>query len=179
MQTHEGCDGAFDAGRIVHACRSHLQPKRWAGRFCSVEHCDVGGGLRVHENYRARDGRRNLLEQFHSFATGRRLKVRKARYGTARSCQTLYETAANGVGDLHEHDRDRASCLKNSNEPWIALCEDDIRRECDQLRCVAAQALVISPREAVLDVDVASFSPAKLGEALFERDDANLQLRSF
>src|SRR6476659_8198606 len=51
----------------------------------------------------------------------------------------------NTIGSVHEHDRDRTSGLLQRPNCHTAYGKDHVRRECDELRGVAANAVDIAP----------------------------------
>ena len=71
--------------------------------------------------------------------------------------QILDEAAADRIGNLHENDRDRAGYLLKRGEPGIALNQNDVRHQADQLCRVGSKALDVAGDGAILDADVTTF----------------------
>src|SRR6516225_5542938 len=55
-----------------------------------------------------------------------------------------------------------------------ANSQDDVRRECDQFRCVSAVALNIIPAPSDIYLHTAALNPTQLLQHLLERHDASL-----
>jgi len=68
--------------------------------------CEIGRGLRVEQQRRAANSRHDLLEHFNPLAAQRRLDVDEPR-NVAAGPETFDKSAANGIGNDDEHDRNR------------------------------------------------------------------------
>src|SRR6266446_4613819 len=75
-------------------------------------------------------------------------------YIAARPRQTLDEPSTDWVDEIHEHDGHAGARLLQRRHGERPGCQDDIRRERDQLRCIFAMALGIAGAKAVVDPHV-------------------------
>jgi hypothetical protein len=89
---------------------------------------------RVSQNPDALEGRRDLLEEFHPFATDAVVETDEPGGVPARSCEAFDEAGTDRVGNNHEYDRDAASSLKCRASCGAARSYDHIRRKRDQLQ---------------------------------------------
>jgi hypothetical protein len=87
------------------------------------------------------------------------------------SRQALDPSAADRIDRVHEHNRDGATRLLQRAHNRPTRSQDDIRRERDQFRCVAAKAIEIACAPAVFDPHVAADGPTQLRQPLRERRD--------
>jgi hypothetical protein len=77
-------------------------------------------------------------------------------------------SGADWIGDDREHDRDGAGRLQQWHYGPARLRQDDIGRECDELRCGATQVVGIGAGKAMVDPHVMADGPTRLLEALRE-----------
>jgi hypothetical protein len=87
------------------------------------------------------------------------------------------EISADRFGDLHEHDRHDPSRLQQRPRGDTGNSQDDIGREGNQFRSVAANALGAARTPADVNADVATLGPAQLRQSLCERQEAGLPCR--
>src|SRR5215510_9502708 len=94
-------------------------------------------GCRVRTEHRAgsRQLRRNLLENAQPLAAHRRLEILEAGDVTTRLGQAGYESAVDRLGDLSEHNRNRAWELMKLCQCGIARDNDRVRRGLHQVCC--------------------------------------------
>jgi hypothetical protein len=81
----------------------------------------VGIGQQSH----ARDTRRDLLGHRQPLAEDARLVLQEAGQITAWARQAFDETCTDWIGDVHEHDRDRAGLTLQRGSYRRRMCEDD------------------------------------------------------
>ncbi len=173
----EGANGLLDSGRVAYAGHRDRHAERRPSRLGGAEHRNIGCRFIMHEHGRAGYAGGDLFEYFHPLATHRRLEIGEACGHAAWPRQALDETAANRIGDLHEHSRDGAVFLTQCREAWIAVGEHDVGRQREQFLSVCAQAFNVRAGEAVIDADVAAVGPAEVRETLPKRRDAGAHVR--
>src|SRR5262249_28662397 len=161
--------GVLDLSRVVHACHFQLHPKTWRRGFGCPPKRHIRSRLRVKQGENASSPRADLLEQLQPLAPHRGFEIGESRGIAAWPRQTLDEAAADRIGNLHENDRDRAGYLLKRGEPRIALNQNDVWHQADQLCRVGSKALDVAGDGAILDVDVTTFCPPKLSQFLHER----------
>src|SRR5262245_12937195 len=119
------------------------------GRCVRTKHC--AGPLQV---------RRNLLENAQPLAAHRRFEILEAGDVTTRLGYAGYESAVDRLGDLSEHDRNRAWELMKLCQSRIARDNDRVRRRLHQVCRQSLSVGSISATPAVIESDIAVFAPA-------------------
>ena len=102
---------------------------------------------------------RDLLEQLGPFPAYAVFGRHETGGIAARVGHTFDEASTNRIGDVHEHDRDSTRGLLQRRSRQTAYAKDHVRRECDQLRRVAANAVEISPNLSGFNLQIAADSP--------------------
>src|SRR5262249_9497989 len=77
----------------------------------------------------------------------------------------------------HEHDRHGTGRLQQGPRGCAANSQDDVGRECNQFRCVSANALGVARAPTDVNPSIAAVDPARLRERLRERQDVGLLCR--
>jgi hypothetical protein len=85
--------------------------------------------------------------------------------------QTCDITAADRIGNIHEHDWYRAARLLQRSHDRAAWSQDNFWGECDQFRRVLANAVGIAPAPAGIDPQVAAFASAQFLQPSQKRCD--------
>jgi len=81
------------------------------------------------------------------------------------------------IGDLHEHDRDRAGGLLDDRQVGGGGGQDHLRRQSDQLRRVGPRQRGVARIPANIDAEIAAFHPSQLTHGLHERRHVGLRQR--
>src|SRR5262245_65872567 len=102
-----------------------------------------------------------MFERLQPLAADSELETSEPGERAARASEVRHKAAADRIGHLNEHDRQRG-LLPQSRQNWRAGGEDQIRREADQLGCLLAQEGGVAGRPSVLQAKVASLRPAQL-----------------
>src|SRR5215472_18459060 len=119
---------------------------------------------------------RDLLEQFQPFAADAVFIQHEAGSVAAGPGEGFDEAGAYRFGDLHEHDRYRASGLQQWPRACTASGQDDVGCERGQFRRASANALGVARSPADVNANVAAIDPARLRQRLCERQDTGLPL---
>src|SRR5262245_46871359 len=168
----EGRDGTLDLADISYVDRGQLNAERRRGRLDRAELAGPGGYTGVSHDSYSRHTRCDLLEQLQPFAGQAVFVIEKTSNIAARSRQALDEACADGIGDIHEHDRHGAGRALQLSRGRGATGQDNVRRERDQFRRESANAVGIARTPAILDPHVAAVDPAQLLQSLLERREA-------
>jgi hypothetical protein len=86
-----------------------------------------------------------------------------------RARQAFDKSGTDGIEHLRENDRYRAGRLQQGPRGCAANSQDDVGRECNQFRCVSANALGVAPAPTEVNASIAAVDPARLRERLRER----------
>src|SRR5215510_3278035 len=142
--TCECGNGTFYLAGVAYVHRRKLNTKGLRDRSNRRELSNASrrGGITKHQG----SGHigRDLLEQLGPLAAHAVLKIREACDITAWMGHTFDETSTNRIGNVHEHDWNSPGGLLQRRDRH-ACAKDHVRRECDQVRCIAANAVEISP----------------------------------
>jgi len=95
----------------------------------------------------------------------------------ARPGEGFDEAGADRFGDLHEHDRHGTRGLQQRPRGCTANSQEDVGRECNQLRRVFANALRVGRAPADVNASIAADGPTEFGEPLRKRPDSGRCLR--
>jgi hypothetical protein len=108
----------------------------------------------------------DLLNEFQPFAADRRfdVDVGEPRDVAARPCERRDKTAADRIGDLGKHDRERARFPQERSHSGRSYCEDDVRLQPDQFLSECPQSIGIANGLAIVDVEVAALAPTPVVE---------------
>jgi len=87
------------------------------------------------------------------------------------------KTAANRVGDQHEHNRNRLRLAGKCANNRRGLTEDRVGSQIDQLLCERLHPVRISGAPAKFDSEIAAFRPPQLREAIPKCRDPRLRGR--
>jgi hypothetical protein len=120
---------------------------------------------------------RNLLEQFHPLSAHAVFEIREPGGIASRPRQAFDQAGTDRVGNIHEHDWDRAGRPLQGSHGRAANGQDRVRRERNQFRSVLAKAVGIATGQANVDLQVSVDRPAQLMETLLEHRVACLCLR--
>ena len=118
---------------------------------------------------------RDMFERLQPLAADGELETGEPGEIAAGAGEVRHEAAADRIGHLHEHDRQGVP-LSQSRHHRRAGGEDQVRREADQLGCLAVQEAGVAGRPAVLQAQVAPLRPAQLPQPGLKRLDAQFQL---
>ena len=116
--------------------------------------------------------RGNLLKQFQPFGTVRGFNITGPGDVTARPRPTSDKPKANRITCLCEYDRHAARFFVQCRHHEGRSGKNHLRFQCQQLGCVDVGSLGVARRSTVVDLDIATFDPAQLFQALPERHDA-------
>src|SRR5262249_28939737 len=98
----------------------------------------------------------------------------KSGYVASRSRWTRNHAGGDRISHLCEYDRQVAGSLLQRHRGRLIAGENSIRSHPHEFGSEASQALVIPARPALLDMDIATFDPPELLQALAERRHAEL-----
>src|SRR5262249_33871077 len=87
------------------------------------------------------------------------------------------KAAADGIGNLGEHDRDRTRFPQKRGHGGCRYCKDDVRLQRDQLLCEVRQSIGIAGGPAILDLHIAAVAPLQLLKPLPKRSEPTLRQR--
>src|SRR5262245_35308132 len=157
--TCECCHGTLYLAGVAYVHRRKLDTKGLRDRSNCRELSNASrrGGITKHQG--SSHVGRDLLEQLGPFTAHAVLEAREACDIAARVRHTFDETSTNRIGNVHEHDRDSARGLLQRRNRYTAYAKDRVRRECDQLRRVAAKAVEIAPDPTGFDLQIAADRP--------------------
>ena len=105
---HGRRDGALDVAGVAQVDRVHLHPERRRHRLDGAQLADHGGDGGIAKHRRARDLRRDLLEQLQPFPADAVFEIGETGDVASRPRQTGNEAAADRVDGIDEHDRQGA-----------------------------------------------------------------------
>src|SRR5579862_1225470 len=131
----------------------------------------VGGDFCVEEHQRSRHTGRELLKSLQPFAADLGLESGEARQVAARVRQALDKPAADRVADLRKDGRYRAPCLQQGRQEIVAMDDNDIRLEIDDLHRITPHAIGIGAAEAIVETNVAALNPTGVAKPPDERVD--------
>jgi hypothetical protein len=70
------------------------------------------------------------------------------------------KASADRIGDEHKYDRHGVGRLQQRRDASGAICQNNVRGECDQLGGILANAIGITPAPTIVDAHVAALGPA-------------------
>ena len=143
--------------------RSQLYPERRRHRLIAPL-ADPASGWSGSRRRRSRRRGRNLLEQLQPFRAHAVFESGESGGIAARARQALDEAGADRIGTRDEYDRYAARHLQQWPRPR-RRCQDDVRRERDQL-CRHLATVCDRLRPSGLDPHVATIFPTRLLQPL-------------
>jgi hypothetical protein len=170
-------DAAFDVLRVAYVERAYHHPKRRRHGVHRGQLCDAGRSGGIAEDRNSRHAGCDLFEQFQPFAAHAIFEQGEAGGVATRPRQARDVTGADGIGDLYEHDRHAARCLKQRSNRRGPIGQNDIRSERDQFADVPTHAFGVARAQTVVDPRVAAVDPAQLLQPLQKCCDAGLYFR--
>src|SRR4029078_8047536 len=112
--------------------------------------------------------RRNLLENAEPFPSDRRLEIMKAGNIAAGMGKAADVSAPHRLAHPRKHDRNRAGFFQQRRQRWVRRDEEHIWLAGDQFGRRLLRALDTFPRKPIFDLDVLSFDPAEIAQAIAE-----------
>src|SRR5262249_13548995 len=137
---------------------------------------NAGGEGGIPQNRSSRHVWRDLLEQFKPFCADGVFEGDKSGGITTRPRHAFDEAGTDRVDHSRKHDRHRSGRLLQRDQNGAGISKNDIWRERDQLRRVAANLVGIARGPANFEAHVAAWDPAELLEPLQERSKASLPI---
>jgi hypothetical protein len=116
------------------------------------------------------------LSSSQPFSTQTVFEIHEAGNVAARPSQVVDEAGSDRIGNTVEHNRNRLSLPLQRRHAQGARSEDDMRRECNQFRCVCALAFDVVLAPACVDLNIAAVGPAQLLQDLLERRESGLTI---
>src|SRR5215475_15788301 len=98
----------------------------------------------------SRQIRFNRFEKAEPFPSHAEVELSKSRHVAAWTCEAFDVAGANWIRHLREHDRYAACPVEQGVHRGRRGRQDDVRRECDQLRCAPMKPVIISRAPAGL-----------------------------
>src|SRR5712691_3900479 len=157
-----------------HTARDPERRRQGLGRAAEVIE---GGRLGIAHQRDARKAGHDLLEHRQPLAGDARLERQQAGEIAARPRQAHDEALADGVGDVHEHDRDAAALALQGGNDRRRLCDDHVGLQGEELFRQRLKPARLSVAEAIVDEDVAALPPSTPFEPLPESGEPRLQVR--
>src|SRR5262249_150495 len=143
------------SSRVVSCCHDWLHCKQSSGSFKRAQVViSVRGGSAVEYDPDPPQVRPDLLEQFHPFASERRLKICKTGDVAAWPRETANKAAPHRIGEIRKNDGNRACLLLECGYRWRAVSENDVGLETCQLLGKCANTTGIAARPPTLDPNV-------------------------
>src|SRR5262245_47627873 len=158
-RTCECRHGTLDFVGVAHVQRRELNTKGLRYRSNCRELSNAGCRCGITKHQGSGHVGRDLFEQLGPFAAHAVLETREASDVAAWVGHAFDEAGTNRIGNVHEHDRDRTGGLLQRRNRYTAYAKDHIRRECDQLRRVAAKAVEIASNLTDVDLQIAADRP--------------------
>src|SRR5262249_26008982 len=118
----------------------------------------------------------NFLKQLKPFPAQSVFVDRKSRRIAAWPVQAVDETSAERIGDVGKDDRHSRVKTPQRRHAQSTAGENDVRRECDQLRCIFLLKIKVILAPTNIDLDIAPLAPAQLLHMLFECRNPTLTL---
>src|SRR5262249_32757758 len=149
-----------------HIQRREFDPKGLCRRSNSAELPDPRRSSGIAKYQCARHIGSNLLEQLSPFSTHAVFEIQEAGDIAARMRHALDEASANWVWNVHKNDRDSTSGLLQRRDCYTADAHNDVRRERNQFRRVAAKVVEIASDVPSFNLKIAANCPAQLLKSL-------------
>src|SRR5580704_4342943 len=121
--------------------------------------CTVRGNFCVKEHQRPRHTRCELFESLQPFAADLGFESGEPRQIAARVRQALDKPAADRVADLRKDGWYRAPCLQQRRQEIVAMDDNDIRLEIDDLHRVVPHTIGIAAAETIVETNIAAHNP--------------------
>jgi hypothetical protein len=109
-----------------------------------------------------------LFKQLQPLSAERIFETRKPSHVAAWLCEALDKASSHGIGDLHEHDRDRAKQRLHHSDHCGSADENHVWWRFDELCGGTSYPFRITSRKSNFDVDIDSFDPAQRPKRLME-----------
>ena len=164
--TREALQGGFDIGSGANGNNNRLHAEgRRSGLDRTHEEFRLRRCVGVEDDRDPREAGHNLLEQVNPFSADRELVHAEAREVAARFRHAPNEALRNGIGDLHEDDRDGAGGLLDDGQVRRGRGQDHVWHQPDQLRRVGPRKCGIAGVPANIDPEILAFGPSQLAES--------------
>jgi hypothetical protein len=119
----------------------------------------------------------NILQPLEPLASYLGFKISETRDVTSWMGETSDKACTNRVSNLQEDDRERASYVLKRFHRRIRLRKEDIRFRRDCFVSVGKQPLSTTCRKEIVDLEIATYSPATLLQAFLQCDGTILRFR--
>src|SRR5262249_26993700 len=121
--------------------------------------------------------RRDFFQKLQKFAAKAVFERGETRSIATRPRHAIDQASTDRVSDQHEHDRYAIRCLQQRSQWGSPICQNDIRRKCDQFRRVFPSVRRITAAPSIVDLQIAAVGPAEFLQCLPEHCDAGLRCR--
>src|SRR6202044_156458 len=112
-----------------------------------------------------------LFESLQPFAADLGFESGEPRQIAARVRQAFDKPAADRVADLRKDGRYRAPCLQQRRQEIVAMDDNDIRLEIDDLHRIAPHTIGIAAAETIVETNIAAHNPTGVVKPPDERID--------
>ena len=150
----------FDFVGVVYTERGDLDPQSRRRGLCGSQEPRVGRCLRMQNDCHVFHSGCHLLKCLQPFAPHLGFKIRETGDVASRMRETFDDPPTDWVRNLQEHNRLAAS-VADRLERGVGHRKDEIRPRRDRFFRVDLHALNVTVREAIVDLDIASYGPSE------------------